>query len=474
MLFNSLVFLLGFLPVVWGVQYFLCRTHNSRFNLYWLIASSLYFYAYWYFPHLALLLLSILVNYLLSIYIANESQRHRKIITGIGVAFNLLLIAYFKYGEFFINTLGDVFNLETNIPQVALPLAISFFTFQQITYLIDVYKKQIDIPNFFEYCLYISFFGQLIAGPIVRAKQLIPQIKDRWKHGIDTTYTTQGMMFISIGLFKKCIIADTLSPLVPEIFSKADWGAHISAYSAWSAVFGYTLQLYFDFSGYSDIAIGLGCLCGILLPINFNSPYKAKNISDFWRRWHITLSDLLRDYLYIPLGGNRLGLLRALVNLMITMLIGGLWHGAGWLFVLWGGYHGILLCINLLWKRTGIQFPNVFKPLSQMGLFIAISLGWIIFRSASWDAALRLARSLVNWQSNNTIPLTYNLWIGFWLLVVWFAPNSQTIIRERCLPAIQSSKKNALYIGVITASLTIVSIAALSILHEQEFLYFQF
>ena len=348
MLFNSYIFLFIFLPFTWILFRFACAKRILDVALALLMVASLVFYSYWNPPFVFLILFSILFNYSWGRLIEKASGRFRTLWLFSGVAVNLLLIAYFKYANFMMTNIAWFFGWEWTARDIFLPLGISFFTFQQIAYLIDCAKGLAKEHAFTHYALFVTFFPQLIAGPIVRYEEIMPQFARLRTFAMNYRNIAMGLALLSLGLFKKVVIADTLSPWVAAAFDTRD---PLTFFEAWGGVLSYTFQIYFDFSGYSDMALGLGRLFNIELPINFNSPYKALSISDFWRRWHMTLSSFLRDYLYIPLGGNRQGKIRRNVNLMTTMLLGGLWHGASWNFVVWGGLHGVFLVINHAYRK---------------------------------------------------------------------------------------------------------------------------
>lgn len=391
MLFNSAIFIIIFLPVTL-VGYFLLAGRGLKLaSIAWLLLTSLFFYGYWKPVYLILLLVSILGNYYFGKAISNSPQgsKQAKLLLGCGIAMNLASIAYYKYAGFFVKSINSLFHLNLPISQIILPLAISFYTFTQIAYLVDTYRQEAQKYDLFRYSLFVTFFPQLIAGPILRHNELIPELNQTATFIFSPKNFAMGLTLFILGLSKKMLLADTLSPWVAEVFNHADG---VSFIEAWVGALCYTLQLYLDFSGYSDMAVGLGWMFNIHLPINFNSPYKAKSISDFWRRWHITLSNFLRDYLYIPLGGNRQGKLRRYVNLIITMLLGGLWHGAGWTFVVWGGFHGIYLVIDRLWRELNIKLPSI---LSWLITFISVVLGWVLFRANNFRDAIALLQTML-------------------------------------------------------------------------------
>ncbi|MBU1311758.1 MAG: MBOAT family protein [Gammaproteobacteria bacterium] len=390
MLFNSFEFLFCFLPVV----LFLFHIAHSRYSdiaaIKVLVCASLFFYGWWQPVYLLLLLSSIFLNF----YLAKQIHRLRsKAITVFAVCLNLASILYYKYAGFLISSYSQLTGQDWHIEQILLPLAISFFTFQQIAYLVDVYRKGAIEESLLNYTLFVSFFPQLIAGPIVHHSSMMPQFSNS-RLGIKSVNVAIGLSIFSIGFFKKTVLADGVAVYANLLFQQVDKGpVQPDFFQAWGGALAYTCQLYFDFSGYSDMAIGLGLLFGIALPLNFNSPYKALSITDFWRRWHMTLSQFLRDYLYIALGGNRLGNIRRYVNLFLTMLLGGLWHGAGWNFLIWGALHGFYLIINhgfsSIKHKLPLQFPSwLSRPLSWLLCFLAVVVGWVFFRASTLDGAL--------------------------------------------------------------------------------------
>jgi alginate O-acetyltransferase complex protein AlgI len=482
MLFNSYSFILGFLPVVLLVFWGLVRGRWILAAKVWLAIASLGFYGYWNIAYLPLLVLSILGNYGLGQRLASLPARSPTARTTLilGLFLNLGLLIYYKYTGFLLASVG----LNLPIGPILLPLAISFFTFQQIAYLVETYYGTTHHYPLLDYTLFVCFFPQLIAGPIVRHSDIIDQFSRLRNFVFCHRNTALGLSLFSLGLFKKAVIADSLSGWVGEVFGHA---SQVGFLEAWIGAISYTLQLYFDFSGYSDMAIGLGLLFNIQLPANFNSPYKATSISDFWRRWHITLSDFLRDYLYIPLGGNRHGNTRRSVNLLVTMLLGGLWHGAGWTYVLWGGLHGLFLVINHTWRRLKRPLPT---PLATGLTLLAVLVSWIVFRAATVPDALEMVRAIaglkgiqlpsdvaavgrvfpaiaiVEWENLpylSNFGLRNALYLLGLTLGVLTLPNTQQIL-ARFRPTLGW----AIAIG----SITTVGLMALN--QVSEFLYFQF
>jgi D-alanyl-lipoteichoic acid acyltransferase DltB (MBOAT superfamily) len=396
MLFNDPVFLFLFLPATLAGYFLLGRFPSRRLPLAWLIAASVFFYSYWNPRYTLILLGSIAVNCLLGWFIAADGpDARRKLLLGVGVAANLGLIAYFKYLGFFTDLLNHATGGNLPILKLVLPLGISFFTFEQITYLVEAYRRTTRAYGALEYLLFVTFFPRLIAGPIVRPAEIIPQFRELNARPDHRNMAVGATIFL-VGLMEKVLIADNLSPTVGTLFGRVQHGYGPTIMEAWLAALAYTAQLYFDFSGYSSMAIGLARLIGIRLPVNFNSPYRATSIIDFWRRWHISLSRFLRDYLYIPLGGNRKGEVRRHVNLMLTMAIGGLWHGAGLTFLLWGALHGVGLIINHVWRTNGPtalvrRLPaRLVAALSGAITFVAVVVGWVFFRSPDFGTSSRM------------------------------------------------------------------------------------
>lgn len=394
MLFSTYEFLFVFFPLTFFIYYSLPDKKIFRNSL--LLVASLYFYSVWDIRFLPFLLCSILTNYILSGLIS-RSVTNKKPLFVSGVVINLLALGFYKYTNFFLENVSFLFSDNSLAIQVGLPLGISFITFQQITYLLETYRGNKHKETLVDYALFVSFFPQLIAGPIVHYNQMMPQFVKRNK-----PYYLMGISFLIVGLFKKVVIADSLADKVNQFFdSYVPSVESLGAYEALQGSLAYTMQLYFDFSGYSDMAVGLGCFFGVILPFNFNSPYKARNISDFWRRWHITLSEFLRDHLYIPLGGSRKGKIFTLRNLFITMFLGGLWHGAGWTFIFWGCLHGFYLVVHNIWRSL---FPN-FQKIKGYGMvslvltFFSAMVAWIFFRATSFEIAWKIMRGLFDFNA---------------------------------------------------------------------------
>ena len=372
MLFNSPEFIFIFMPIVLLFASLVQNYINKEANIYIIILSSIFFYGFWDTYYIPLLLGSVLFNFL----IHKKIKDNRMLITGLII--NISVLLFFKYTNFFIDNLSMILDKNFTNYNIGLPLAISFFTFQQIAFLVDSYKNKTTKFSFHEYILFIIFFPQLIAGPIVRFHQFIPQLQSR-KLNISLENFSIGIVIFSIGLFKKIVLADQLGIVSDNVFLHSNQHT-LSFFESWGGILAFTFQIYFDFSGYSDMAIGLGQIFGIKLPLNFNSPYKSKSIIDFWRRWHISLSSFLKEYIYIPLGGNKNGIFIKYFNILVVMIIGGIWHGAGWNFILWGFSHGILLIVNHEINRNNIKIflPTLAK---QIITFLLVTITWVLFRA---------------------------------------------------------------------------------------------
>lgn len=407
MLFNSYIFIFLYLPIVL-LGFFQLGRINHAWAAGWLALASLFFYGYWNLAYVGLLLGSIVCNYTFGLWIAKAGVAHlaarQKQLLVVALSANLLLLSYYKYANFFISNLNPVLSTNWSIDNIILPLGISFFTFTQIAFLVDTYQGKVKEYNFIHYTLFVTYFPHLIAGPVLHHKDMMPQFAHVSTYRINWNHVATGLLLFTLGLCKKVLWADSLAPFATAIFDGAQHGLTTGTlptiYEAWSGALAYTLQIYFDFSGYTDMALGIALMFNIRLPINFNSPYKATSIIEFWRRWHITLSTFLRDYLYIPLGGNRHGERRRYLNLMATMLLGGLWHGAGWTFVIWGALHGVYLTINHLWREVVAErflrwVPNWLGTLAGGTLtFIAVVAAWVVFRSNDMAQAITLLKAM--------------------------------------------------------------------------------
>jgi len=373
----------------------------------WLIGGSLFFYSFWNVLYLPLLLLSIFVNFFVGSAITETAERERervkrdsvprsifkyfstKRLLLFGVIFNVALLAYFKYTDFLLDNFNGLFGVNIPLMHIILPLGISFFTFTQIAFLIDAYKGKVKEYDLLNYMLFVTYFPHLLAGPILHHSEMMPQFVSRWNWAVRWRNVAVGLFIFSIGLFKKVVIADTFSTWANAGF---DVATTLNLFEAWATSLSYTLQLYFDFSGYTDMAIGISLMFNIRLPINFNSPYKAKDIQDFWRRWHITLSCFLRDYIYIPLGGNKVGRYHNYINLFAVFLIGGLWHGASWMFVIWGALHGGAIVLHRLWKDLGLRMRG------WLGWFITfnfVNVTWVFFRAKDFESVGKVLGGMI-------------------------------------------------------------------------------
>lgn len=406
MLFNSYEFIFLFLPIVLIVYFNLNRFGKYNIAKGWLVVASLYFYSYFNKKYLILIVVSILVNYYIGNMLNNkkgiESYLQRKSLLILGVIFNLGILGYYKYYDFFVENINYIF--KTNIPllYLLLPLGISFFTFQQLSFVIDSYYRKNLQYDFLSYSLFVTFFPQLIAGPIVLPTEMLPQFENEKNKLINYENMNRGLYLFSIGLAKKVIIADSIASFANAGF---DMMESLNFIEAWLTSISYTMQLYFDFSGYCDMAMGIGLMFNIVLSINFNSPYKSTNIQEFWQKWHMTLGRFMMNYLYIPLGGNRHGKRRTLINLLIVFLASGIWHGAGWNFIIWGGLHGLGILIHRMWKSSGRKMNKL------IGWFITfnyVNLLWIFFRAETIDEAIKIIKGMFDISQLKNINLLLN------------------------------------------------------------------
>lgn len=462
MLFNSFEFCFIFLPIVFAIFLILGRMGYGLLACSWLSLGSIFFYGYWAPEYLVLLLMSIALNYAFGAAILKcctlQSKTAGKRWMVLAISLNLSALAYFKYANFFVNNLNLVLGSEFEFARVVLPIGISFFTFTQIAYLVDTYQGKVRETNPIHYILFVTYFPHLIAGPILHHAEMMPQFRKQTTFLFSRANFLSGLLVFLIGLFKKVILADGIQPYVSPVFD-APILQTLTFLEAWGGALAYTLQLYFDFSGYSDMAIGLSRMFNIELPLNFNSPYKARNISEFWRRWHMTLSRFLRDYLYVPLGGNRCSKSRRYFNLMLTMLLGGLWHGAGWAFVIWGGLHGIYLACNHAWQLFYTKFVRkhpvpewVLTTGSIMLTFLCTVVAWVFFRAKDFEHAVRVViamgdirrislpadSTITNWILNIAPDISIAslaafggdrqiVWSVILLAAIWGLPNTQQI-----------------------------------------------
>ena len=492
MLFNSYEFIFAFLPITFFIYFYLNSKRLTVASKGFLVFASLFFYSWWNIAYLPLILISMLFNYTIGNSLSKNDGENRKglkktfsnkSILVFGIVCNVALLAYYKYADFFIENFNLVTSSNVNLLHLVLPLAISFFTFQQIAYLVDSYRGETKEYDFLNYALFVTFFPQLIAGPIVHHKEMIPQFASSWNMVKNYKNIALGLFIFSIGLFKKVVIADTFAVWATAGFDNAQT---LNLIEAWATSLSYTFQLYFDFSGYTDMAIGIALMFNIKLPINFNSPYKALNIQDFWRRWHITLSRFLRDYIYIPLGGNKISSFRTYSNLLATFVIGGFWHGAGWTFVFWGFLHGMALIIHRIWSNLGFKMNAI---LAWFITFNFVNIAWVFFRAKEWDDAIKVLKGMFG-LSGVVISTKFSIklaflsdygitfdevtkyigdgtkslkWIFIGIIFILFFNNSMEQLKEF---------KSSLFNFLITMILLILSLGALN--EFSEFLYFNF
>jgi D-alanyl-lipoteichoic acid acyltransferase DltB (MBOAT superfamily) len=490
MLFYSFEFMYFFFPMA-IIGYFLFGKIGKHPAIIWLVISSVFFYGWWNPLYVFFLVGSMLFNYLWGVLLRS---RHNKALLVTGICLNLGCIAYFKYFAFFSSILQDVSGLSLSVGNILLPLGISFFTFQQIAWLIDNYSGQVSSKDrgIWEYCLFVSFFPQLIAGPIVHHSEMMPQFHEKKNRFLNYENLAIGITVFVIGLAKKVVVADSIAPYANMVFDAAKDGAEIGFAEAWIGALSYSMQLYFDFSGYADMAIGLALMFNIHLPLNFESPYKSINIGEFWRRWHITLGRFLRDYVYIPMGGSRCVESRRYFNLMATMLICGLWHGAGWNFIFWGGLHGLFLIINRLWSK--VCNIRLHWALACAVTYISVVSAWVFFRAETFQSALAILQGMVDFQSigqgisQEGSQLAEGVkFLLMALALTFFFPNTQELMSpSRVGIRIFKVSGNIPYIPVPgwqtnLAWLGFVMLLSLSSLYclldqttVQEFIYFQF
>jgi len=467
MLFNSYVFLFGFLPAVLAGWWGLSRWKPLR--LAFLTGASWFFYAWWDWRYLPVLIGATSVDYVAGLWIArSENENRRRLLLAASLTTNVGILAYFKFAGFFfgsLNGIGSALGLGAALPSlhIVLPIGISFYTFNSMSYTIDVFRRRVEpTHNLLEYTTFVALFPHLIAGPIVRFTDLAAQLKHLTPRLTSET-AARGAFFLSCGLVKKLLIADQLNPYVARLYTAH---AHLGLLSGWAAAVGYSLQLYFDFSGYSDMAIGLAWLLGFRFPQNFNSPFKAVNISDFWRRWHMTLSSWFRDYLFIPLGGSQRRAKRTVLNLVVTMFLAGLWHGAAWTFVIWGLVHGLFLASHAVLRKAG--WTPASTTLNRALTFLFVCAAFVIFRSPSLGVAGDVLSSMLGLHGLDArpqlaalLPAKFALLIAGLLLFVNLAPNTWQIrVRPR------------VWQGMATGAAT--AIAVMTISQPHPFLYFQF
>lgn len=492
-LFNSYIFIFVFLPIVLFL-YFINNKYK-KFNIanIILILSSLFFYAYNKPMYLIIIISSIIVNYYIGTIIFDmeytykplENKLIKKILSKkflfiLGIVFNLFLLGYFKYYNFFLENINSIFNIKIRYIQASLPLGISFFTFQQISYLVDSYKSEGKKYKFLEYMLFVCFFPQLVAGPIVLPQEIIPQFEDKKNRKLNYKNISEGIYLFSIGLFKKVMIADTLSGIVNLGYSTL---STINSFEAWLVALSFTLQLYFDFSGYWDMAAGIALMFNIKLPKNFNSPYKALNIQEFWKRWHITLGRFLTQYIYIPLGGNRGSRFKTYRNLFIVFIVSGIWHGAGWNFIVWGTLYGLAIVIHRIFKDNGRKMNKI---LAWFLTFMFVNLAWVFFRAPNLIISVQMLQKLIfidftpikNILQNGVsyISIIKNFTLleainNIYLSIFMFVLGTVIIFIKNSFQMKENFKASYLQLGFIV---TIFIITLLNLTNISEFLYFNF
>lgn len=457
MLFNSFVFLLGFLPLAL-VLHWLVERFQPGWRLPLLAVLSFAFYGYWDWRFIPLLAFSILINWLIAE--AFLKTKRAGLIT-LAIALNLAVLAVFKYFNFFADLAGMIPGLPAPKLDLALPLGISFFTFHHVMYLTDLRRGEAPRYDLVRYALYIAFFPQVLAGPLVRWREIMHQFEERPYQRPDAAErVARGLMLLTAGLAKKVLLGDPLAEYANPVFAAAAAGKVISVAEAWQGVLAFTFQIYFDFSGYTDMALGLALLFGIVLPQNFDAPYRSVSIQDFWRRWHMTLSRFLRDYLYIPLGGSRHGLPLQIWALFATMALGGLWHGAGLTFIAWGAAHGLALIVALLWRRAKLPMP---APLGWLLTFIFVMFCWVLFRATTFEAALVIYKAMLGFAPHGT---------GFkWRALL---PAAAFAIAGPTSWALVHKLPPARWIAVLTAILFVLVLFKIGDDANYEFIYFQF
>src|SRR5215469_14561465 len=526
MLFNSPIFLFAFLPATVGLYLLLRQFAGPRAILGLLLGASLFFYAWWNPLYLPLLGGIAVFNFLVGRAITAQRRADRasrvRLLLIFGIAVDLLVLGYFKYTDFLIDTANTVLRTDFLLQNIVLPLGVSFFTFQKIAYLVYTSRGQVSEHDFLEYCFFVMFFPQLLAGPITHHSEIFSQVKGPFAFAIRPSNFMLGLTIFVIGLFKKVVLADHFAPIVSGVYDAAAAGQTLDFFTAWQGAIAFKLQLYFDFSGYSEMALGAARLFGIQLPLNFNSPLRAINVVDYWRRWHMTLSRWLRDYSYIPLGGSRCSTRRLYFNLMVTMALSGLWHGAAWHFVFWGSLQGGAMVMNHAWR-------SVWRPINawwsntvaRLVTFFGLTVVLVTHRAPSMDVAVRIFHGMFNlprtWHDAvgpiagglgwlgvhfDGPPVTADqrilvLWLILWLGVVWYLPNTQQMLarwhpafnygvaeRERDPPLLERAtpvtrlvpwrmewRPNAaaaVFVGLLAA------LAFLNLHHVSEFLYFKY
>lgn len=526
MLFNSYPYIFLFLPITLTI-FFLLGKGSQRLASTWLVVASIFFYGWWNPHYIILLLTSIGINYYIGFRIIKEQEINGKsnksfIFLLLGLLFDLGLLGFFKYANFFVGNLNQITASNISLGEIVLPLGISFFTFTQIAFLVDAYRGEVQGYNFIHYILFITYFPHLIAGPILHHKEIIPQFSKPSLYRISLINLAAGLTVFFIGLIKKTVLADGIAPHATIVFAVAQKGQELTFLEAWLGGISYVIQLYFDFSGYSDMAIGASLMIGIKLPLNFHSPYKSVNIFEFWRRWHMTLSRFLRDYVYAPLSYGRQKPWRLMLNLVLTMIIGGFWHGAGWNFLLWGALHGFYLTVNHLWRNFRRFIGQDLRVTTPIGSLLACTLTFAsfafsaaLFRSQDLKSAVLMMKGMLGlsgfalpleWRGQfepvssilTTLGVSFQTlnarimdtgftldafkWLFYLGIIIWFMPNTQQIMSKH-FPALTPYHGDRHYISIIIWKPTIpwaitISILAIiglaSITKVSEFLYYQF
>jgi D-alanyl-lipoteichoic acid acyltransferase DltB (MBOAT superfamily) len=489
MLFNSYEFIFCFLPVTLGIYFLLNKKRLTIASNAWLLFASLVFYSWWNVKYLPLILVSILFNYTIGyLLVEHDSLKKqplsKKSIFVTGLVGNIAFLSYFKYMDFFIGNLNAVFKSDLALMQIILPLGISFFTITQIAFLVDCYEGLVEDRKLLSYSLFVTFFPHLLAGPILHHKEMMPQFDAVRNKVLSYRNLSHGLFLFFLGLFKKVIIADELSKSVKVGF---DTAASLNMVEAWVVSLSYTLQLYFDFSGYSDMAIGVGLLFNIVLPVNFNSPYKATSIIDFWKRWHMSLTNFITTYLYSPImrSFRKITFGKSMLATFAAMFIAGIWHGAGWTFMLWGAFHGGALVLNHVWKRRKLPMPKILGWLLTFGF---VNFSFVLFRAKSIPDALKVLKGMLG--QNGILPATIQSFafsdLGrgqFWkLLMAQIKGNDGTIWMVLLCLAFTLVFKNSTQLEQgfkpswkALAFLVLISFYALINMNKvSEFLYFQF
>ena len=466
MLFNSAEFIFCFLPLTLAVYFLLNKAKQMQTAKIWLFLASLFFYSWWNPVYLPVILVSMLFNFGVGRQLGRKGYKgNRKAILGAGIVANVLLLVFFKYTDFLIENYNILTTSSVSLLHVVLPLGISFFTFQQIAYLVDSYHGHTADYSFLNYGLFVSFFPQLIAGPIVHHSEMMPQFYSKENLLFSYDNFSRGIFMFFMGLCKKVVMADSFALFANYGYASPE---SLSFLDSWITSVSYACQLYYDFSGYTDMAIGAALLFNIRIPQNFNSPYHARDIQDFWRRWHITLSRFLRDYIYIPLGGSRRGESKTLRNLMITFLIGGIWHGAGWTFVFWGFLHGLALIIHRLWSKY-----SPYKLNDLIAIFITfnfVNIAWVFFRAEEWSDAIHLLEAMAGFGegapfSVSIITDLYVLPIILIGIILLFMKNTHERLEEFAFDT-----KHL----IIVVSLIIIGLLYVNSITANDFLYFDF